>query len=102
MKRVYENTFIQGRELTKKFMIAAVISCIMSLVCSGIGSPFQSVFFFLTIVIFVATIYVMYKYCRCPHCGRHIMLGVLKITTCPRCRRSLITGKKMKKSQIGY
>ena len=69
MKRTYENTFVQGRELTKKLIIAAVI-------------------------------YVMVKYCRCPHCGKRIMFGVLKITVCPSCRRSLITGKKAKKGQF--
>ena len=93
MKRTYENTFVQGRELTKKLIIATVISCVMSIVCEQIGSPVQPLFF-------AAVIYVMVKYCRCPHCGKRIMFGVLKITVCPSCRRSLITGKKAKKGQF--
>ena len=35
--------------------------------------------------------------CRCPYCGKHIMLGVLAVKDCPRCRRNLATGKKIKK-----
>ena len=100
MKKTYENTFVQGRELTKKLIIATVISCVMSIVCEQIGSPVQPLFFWLTVLIFAAVIYVMVKYCRCPHCGKRIMFGVLKITVCPSCRRSLITGKKAKKGQF--
>jgi hypothetical protein len=98
----YENSFTHGRDLMKKFLIGAVISCVLSLVFAAVGSPLQSIFFILTVVIFFSTIYVTYKYCCCPHCGKHIMLGVLKITTCPRCHHNLITGKKAKKSQYKY
>ncbi len=99
MKRTYENTFIQGRELTKKLLGGSVVSCVLSLIFGQISRPVQSVFFALTVILFVSTIYVMAKYCRCPHCGRHIFLGVLAISVCPGCRRSLVTGKKVKKSK---
>ena len=48
---------------------------------------------------FIAIIYIAAKYCRCPNCGKHIILGVLAIETCPRCKHSLTTGKKVKKSK---
>ena len=37
--------------------------------------------------------------CRCPNCGKVIFLGVLAVNTCPRCKRSLVTGNKVKKSR---
>ena len=51
----------------------------------------------LTAAIFVGTIICVYQFCRCPYCGKHIMLGVLAVKDCPRCRRNLATGKKIKK-----
>ena len=97
MKKVYKNTFVQGRELVKKLLIASVISCVMGIVCEQLGSPLLIAFFVLTAAMFFAAVYVLAKYCRCPHCGRRIFLGVLNITACPSCRRDLITGKKAKK-----
>ena len=51
----------------------------------------------LTAAIFVGTIICVYQFCRCPYCGKHIMLGVLAVKDCPRCHRNLATGKKIKK-----
>ena len=51
----------------------------------------------LTAAIFIGTIICVYQFCRCPYCGKHIMLGVLAVKDCPRCRRNLATGKKIKK-----
>ncbi len=98
MKRIYENTFVQGRELVKRFFAAAMIAAVLGIVCEQLGSPVAPYLLILTTVIMIATVYVMYKYCRCPHCGKHIMAGVFVATTCPSCRRSLITGKKQKKN----
>lgn len=98
MKKVYENTFVQGRELVKKFFAAAVISAALGIVCEQMGNPVAPYLLVLTLVIMIATVYVMFKMCRCPHCGKRILTGVFVATTCPGCRRSLVTGKKMKKN----
>lgn len=37
-------------------------------------------------------------FCRCPYCGKRIVSGVLVVKVCPKCKRSLATGKKVKKS----
>ena len=96
--KAYTNDFVYGRDRVKYMVIAAVVSCVLSLVVS-FNPNLQLVFTVLTIVLFVASIYTMVKYCRCPSCGKIIFLGVLTIKVCPRCKRSLITGKKVKKSK---
>ena len=100
MKKIYENTFSQGKDLVKKLMVAAIISCVMGVVCEQMGNRLSYAFLVLSIVIFVAVVYVIAKFCRCPHCGKRIFFGVLKVTTCPSCRRNLYTGKKSKKNVI--
>ena len=98
MKKVYENTFVQGRELVKRLFAAAVISGVLGIVCQELSHPVTPYLLGLTLVIMLVTVYVMFKLCRCPHCGKRIMTGVFVATTCPSCRRSLITGKKVKKN----
>ena len=31
----------------------------------------------------------------CPHCGKRIVNGVLVLKVCPKCKHSLVTGKKV-------
>ena len=45
----------------------------------------------------IAAVVVIFLYSRCPSCGKVIVFGVLKATSCPRCKRNLVTGQKMKK-----
>ena len=52
-----------------------------------------------TLILFIATVVIIVRECRCPHCGKVIFLGVLAVTSCPKCKRSLTTGKKVKKSR---
>ena len=54
--KIYENSFIHGRELMKKFLIGAIVSCVLSLVFSAVNSSLQAVFFILTVVIVVSTL----------------------------------------------
>ena len=95
---VYENNFIYGRELIKKLLVVAVISSIGTFLMRSDPS-LQMGLTVVTIGLFVAVFVVLFKYCRCPHCGKVIFLGVLAVTSCPKCRRNLITGKMVKRSK---
>ena len=53
----------------------------------------------ITVILFVVMVYIICTECRCPHCGKIIFFGALAATYCPRCKRSLMTGKKQKKSR---
>ena len=96
--KVYENDFVYGRELMKKVLIAAVIFCVATIITKA-NPTLNIACFVLAILSFVAVIYIDVKYCRCPHCGRVIFLGVLAVESCRKCRYNLITGKKVKKSK---
>lgn len=94
----YTNDFTYGRDLLKKILFAAVGTSVVTLIVRD-NPTMQTVFAALTVLLFLTAIAVVAKYCRCPHCGRVIFLGVLAISTCPGCKRSLVTGKKVKKSR---
>lgn len=88
--------FELGRSRLKIFVFGAIIPAIASLFFKGTA---QSVLTAITLVLFAAAIWTLFKYCRCPHCGKLIFMGVLAIRVCPRCRYDLITGKKAKKAK---
>ena len=94
----YVNDFVYGRDLLKKVIMATVVCCVLSIVFRQ-NMTLQGIFAAATLILFIAGIYIDYKHCRCPHCGKVIFLGVLAVTACPKCKRNLVTGKKVKKSK---
>ena len=87
------NSFEYGRKLAIRLVIAASVCCVISLLCPE-GSYYQFGFVALTAAIFVGTIICVYQFCRCPYCGKHLFVNMLKHKTCPKCRRALTTPRK--------
>lgn len=92
-----ENDFVYGRARMIKMLIITAVCMVLSLVFPR-GSMIGVATLWLTIISFAATVWVVYRYCRCPNCGKIIFFGVAVIKVCPRCHRSLTSGKKVKKS----
>ncbi len=95
--KTYGNSFVESRELAKKLAIVTAVFAAASFIASGADSSMQLLLLAVTFALLIITLYVIIKYCRCPYCGKHILLGVLKVKICPACRRNLETGKKGKK-----
>ncbi len=94
----YISGFTRGRELLKKLLIGDLVSAVLAMITRS-NPMMMGLFSGLTLLLFGAIIYIDVKYCRCPNCGKVILLGVLAIDACPRCKRNLVTGKKVKKSR---
>ena len=94
----YINSFMRGRELLKKLLIGDFAAAILATFTRN--NPGLMFFFSgLTLLMFIAIIYIAANYCRYPNCSKHSLLGGIAIETCPRCKHSLTTGKKVKKSK---
>ncbi len=96
MKAKYNNTFEYGRKIAKYLAFFALGVCAASLLAPE-GSAVKAVLLAAGFVLLAATLVVMYKFCRCPYCGKRILTGILTLSNCPRCRRSLVSGKKVKR-----
>ena len=94
----YTNNFTYGRDILKQILIGAVVCAAMCFLFRN-NQTWSVVFSALTIGLFIGALVVVVKYCRCPHCNRVIFLGVMALSSCPSCKRSLVTGKKVKKSR---
>ena len=92
----YINSFIRGRDLLKKLLVGDMATAVLALIFKA-NPMVMGIFSIATIILFLAIIYITVKYCRCPNCGKVIVIGVLAVDACPRCKRNLVTGKKMKK-----
>ena len=92
----YINSFIRGRDLLKKLLVGDMLTAVLALIFKA-NPTVMGIFSIATIILFIAIVYIAVKYCRCPHCGKVIVIGVLAVDACPRCKRNLVTGKKMKK-----
>ena len=96
--KTYVNSFVYGRELMKKLLICTVALAVLAFVLQS-NQTLSVLLTAATLALFASVLYIMIKFCRCPNCGKVIFLGVLAIDTCPKCKRSLVTGKKVKKSK---
>ena len=94
----YANHFVYGRELMKKLLVGSVVAAVAAYVFQA-NQTVSTVLTGICLILFASVIYIMVKFCRCPNCGKVIFLGVLAVNTCPRCKRSLVTGNKVKKSR---
>ena len=88
-----------ARGRLRSVMIAAAVACAGSLLTPQDLLQMKLFFTVATILLFAAMVFIIVRDCRCPHCGKIIFLGALSVTHCPRCRRSLTTGKKYRKSK---
>ena len=93
------NDFQFGQDRVKKLLWAAVIVCVLALIAGNFNVMLQSILLIATLLIIGWTFVTIFRYCKCPHCGKVILFGILQASTCPKCRRSLVSGKKTKKSK---
>ncbi len=99
MKVSYPNTFARGQKLARYMLAGAIAAGLIGLLFFPENSPQQTTCVLLSAAFLAATVVVAARLCRCPACGKRIIGGVLVLDVCPRCKRSLYTGDKMKKAK---
>ena len=98
MKASFPNTFARGQKLVRWLLAFSIAAALAGLLLFTEGTQQQVVCILLSLAFMVGVIVVIARDCRCPACGKRIVGGVLVLSTCPRCKRNLYTGDKMKKS----
>ena len=99
MSNLGGSNYEAARGRLKTVMFAAILACAGSLLTPQTYIQLKLFFTVATVILFATMVYIIVRECRCPHCGKIIFMGALAATHCPRCKRSLTTGKKMKKSK---
>jgi hypothetical protein len=88
-----------ARARLRTVVIASAVACVGSVLTPQSYLSLKLFFTMATVLLFVTVIVITVRECRCPHCGKIIFFGALSATHCPRCRKSLSSGKKQKKSR---
>ena len=70
--------------------------CVVGLLFTAETDPVRTTLSILAIGCIIASFMVACTYCRCPTCGKVILVGMINATSCPRCHRSLTSGAKVK------
>ena len=97
MKARYDRTFEYGKKIVLYLVILVIVLGLAAALLVPEKSTPQIILIIGAFACLAAALFVVYKYCRCPYCGKRIFGGVLAVKSCPKCRRNLITGKKVKK-----
>ena len=87
--------FDKARDLVKLLMALCVALMLISLFSGG-NPNLAAMTALISLISLISSFIVIGLFCKCPYCGKHIYLGLLKATHCPKCRRDLITGVKKK------
>ena len=92
--------FQKAVSLAKSLLLAALVLSVLGLTMGGAElATLRAVFTGIAMFLVMLALYFIFRYCRCPYCGKQIFFGVSKATSCPRCRRNFVTGKKVKKKR---
>lgn len=91
------SAFEHGKRIVAVLLGLAVVFCLYALMFTEEYSKENLIAVMAGFVCFVAMIIAAAQLCRCPHCGKRIIFGVLAVKVCPKCRRSLATGNKVRK-----
>ncbi len=93
-KKQYNSDFEKGRKYIRILLMLAMLIVGTSYFVAAPGSKEQVGSLVAGFACVIGTVFVNFKYCRCPYCGKVIFTGFNYHDTCPKCKRSIETGKK--------
>ena len=97
MKARYDRSMEYGKSLARALLMATILLGLAAFLLAVGNQILQLVLVLLSFASLGGMFYVLWRYCRCPYCGKRIIAGALVATSCPACHRSFETGKKLKK-----
>ena len=92
----HQSGFERGRSIVRVLMVLAIAFAVLGLLFSRENTGQQMILLVAALACVAGFVIAALVLCRCPYCGKRILSGVLVIKVCPKCKRSLTTGKKMK------
>ena len=99
MKPNFPNSFERGQKLVRWLLALSILAAAAGLLLYAEHTTQQLICIVLSLGMLLGMIVVISRDCRCPSCGKRIVSGVLVLSVCPRCKRNLYTGDKVKKAK---
>ena len=86
--------FGAAKSASMGMLLSALVIGVSSIFMFEEGSSAYTGSAILIILLFVASLLIMFIWGRCPYCGKHLFYGLYKWKTCPKCRRELSANDK--------
>ena len=97
MKARFDRSMEYGKQLVRFFLLLTFVLGLAALLLANGNQTLQLILLIASFVSLGMMAASIWRYCRCPYCGKRIIAGALAAKSCPACHRSLETGKKLKK-----
>lgn len=88
--------FQKAKTAVKFLLITSILACVVSFIFADNGTPTSAYAILIGLGLLVMAFIVAFNFCKCPYCGKRILIGMLTVTHCPQCRRNLVTGERKK------
>ena len=99
MKTNLTSSFARGQKKVRWLLVLAIGAGLCGLLLFSEKSAPQLLFYVLSLGLLISIPFVAKRECRCPYCGKSVISGVLVLEICPKCKRNLYTGEKVKKAK---
>ena len=90
------------RILTLSLLLAGLAIAVAASFLTTEGSAEYTLSLALVLVLFAAGLAVAILWGRCPHCGKHLFVNLLRMPRCPRCGQPLEAEGKYQKKDTAH
>ena len=92
-------TFEKARKTASTMILIGIVITLFSMFTLPKGSVEYMLGAIVGIIMLGGAVLLCYIYCKCPHCGKHIMFQVLSVKKCPHCGKDVLKAPKKSKSK---
>ena len=88
--------FERARRVVMALLVCGLVLSIAGAMFTVEGDPVRTTLVAVSLACIAAAVVFTLTFCRCPSCGKLIIVGMLKVKVCPSCHRDINTGAKVK------
>ena len=81
----------------KACLVLCIVLCVISIFTTTLDPQLSFLATLVSGLSFVISFVIALIFCKCPYCGKRILLGMFKLKRCPKCHRDLATGERNSK-----
>jgi hypothetical protein len=85
-------SYQRGRNISKALLFSGAGIVLVATLAGGSSSQISTYGAVLGLLVFFCGVVATLVLCRCPKCGKTIVIGALNRKTCPRCNKQLVPG----------
>ena len=94
-------SFQTAKKTVITLMAVIVVFCVTALIMRGSNEPVAAILSYSALALLAFLTSTIFKWLRCPYCGKVLLRKLVWLKVCPECKRNLDTGLREKKKSKG-